>query len=297
LKKSRLLGAVCAYVLFLITTTTNASVLPLEGRLPVTPGGTDYQAYYDPNLSITWAADANINGLMDWDAANAWVASLTISGVSGWRLPSADVNGANGIADCLSGLGDVCSDNEMAYLFHKEGINASSPGPFNIPFNPNGNAFHWSGTEYDSDEAWDLSFVNGDQSIARKSADDYAWAVHWGDVGTAIVIDIKPSKKPDNVIDLKKDKNLKVAIVGSDTFDALQVDPMTVRFGPNASPVRFKGQDYNRDGFSDLILTFKLSDTDIDCFVNSATLTGQTSTDPVINIVGSDSFTVEPCSP
>ena len=32
----------------------------LQGRLPATAGGTDYQAYYDTVLKITWTADANL---------------------------------------------------------------------------------------------------------------------------------------------------------------------------------------------------------------------------------------------
>ncbi|HET9062610.1 MAG TPA: hypothetical protein VFO62_04915, partial [Candidatus Binatia bacterium] len=32
----------------------------LLGRLPATPGGSDYQAYYDTELDITWLADANL---------------------------------------------------------------------------------------------------------------------------------------------------------------------------------------------------------------------------------------------
>ncbi len=110
-------------------------------------------------------------------------------------------------------------------------------------------------------------------------------------------IDINPNKKPENVISLKKDKNIKVAIVGSETFDALQVDPSTIKFDSNkaspASPVRFKGQDYNRDGYPDLILTFKLNETGISCGDTQATLTGETYAGE--SIQGSDGFTVEPC--
>lgn len=60
----------------------------LQGRLPATPGGTDYQAYYDTDLNITWAANANLaqtsgfdaDGRMPWTVANAWAAGLTIGG-------------------------------------------------------------------------------------------------------------------------------------------------------------------------------------------------------------------------
>jgi hypothetical protein len=109
-------------------------------------------------------------------------------------------------------------------------------------------------------------------------------------------IDIKPSKKPENVINLKKGKNLKVAIVGTADFDALQVDPSTMKFGPSeACPIRYKGKDYNKDGFADLILIFRIEETGIACGDTVATLTGQTFPDPAINFAGSDTITVEPC--
>lgn len=73
-----------------------------------------------------------------------------------------------------------------------------------------------------------------------------------------------------------------------------EVDPATVKFGPNQiSPVRFKGRDYNRDGFSDLILTFKLNETGFACGDTEATLTGETYGGDAIQ--GSDDFTVSPC--
>ena len=116
------------------------------------------------------------------------------------------------------------------------------------------------------------------------------------DVITPVAIDIKPRKNPKNIIDLRKDKELKVAIAGSDTFLALQVDLETVEFGfgpSKASPINFKVQDYNRDGFSDLILIFNLSETGIVCNVTEATLTGETYAGDAIE--GSDNFTVHPC--
>jgi hypothetical protein len=63
------------------------AVLPLEGRLETALGSGVFLAYYDPNLDITWAADANINGVDNWDNQVAWAAGLALGGVSGWRLP------------------------------------------------------------------------------------------------------------------------------------------------------------------------------------------------------------------
>ena len=108
-------------------------------------------------------------------------------------------------------------------------------------------------------------------------------------------IDIKPSKKTENVINLSKERNLKVAILGDETFDATQVNTETVRFGVTgveASPTGYKGMDYNRDGYGDLVLTFKTNETGIGCEDTEATLTGETYPDPVVAIKGSDIFTV-----
>jgi hypothetical protein len=114
-------------------------------------------------------------------------------------------------------------------------------------------------------------------------------------VDFAPTIDIKPDKKADNEINLKKDKNLKVAILGDNTFDALQVNPETVRFGTTgaeATPIRSRGSDFNRDGYADLILTFKTTDTDINCEDTEGVLTGETYSNPALTIKGSDAFTV-----
>lgn len=102
-----------ALALGLLGTTAEAALL---GRLALTPGGTDYQAYYDTVLEVTWAADANLaatesfgvpratmfpdfpgtgfigsNGNMNWPTANMWIAAANTAsylGRSDWRLPT-----------------------------------------------------------------------------------------------------------------------------------------------------------------------------------------------------------------
>jgi hypothetical protein len=107
-------------------------------------------------------------------------------------------------------------------------------------------------------------------------------------------IDIDPNKKSENVIDLTKGNNLKVAILGDEVFDALQVNPDTVKFGPSlARPIRSNGQDYNHDGFADLILTFNLEETGIACEDVSAILSGEMYDGESLR--GSDDITVQPC--
>lgn len=111
-----------------------------------------------------------------------------------------------------------------------------------------------------------------------------------------VTIDIKPSKRPLNIINLSRNKLLSVAIVGEESFDALQVDPTTVKFGPSqASPIRFKGHDYNQDSYSDLILIFKLNETGIACGDTEAILTGETFPEPLVAIQGTDRLITFEC--
>lgn len=179
MNQANFISALCATSLFFVTQSASAALL---GRLPVTPGGTDYQAYYDTLLDITWAANANINGLdTSWNNQIAWADSLTIGGVTGWRLPSADVNGDGAVVDCAGGGVVGCLDNEMGYLYWEEGISNINPGPFeNVQL-----LGYWSGTELSSNlaSAWGFSFSSGGQGADDKNnTNGYAWAVHSGDV-------------------------------------------------------------------------------------------------------------------
>jgi hypothetical protein len=98
---------------------------------------------------------------------------------------------------------------------------------------------------------------------------------------TLVAIDIKPGS-PENTVNLGSQGVTKVAVLGSEDFDATQVDPLTVELAD--ATVRVKGngqalttlQDTNGDGFLDLVLHmetegFTLTEGDV-----SATLTGTT---------------------
>jgi hypothetical protein len=172
--KKHLLGVVCACIFSLATIITNAAVLPLESRL----GGL---AYYDPNLNITWAADANINGLESQGTHVLLAETLTIGGVSGWRLPSADVNGDGTVVDCFGGGVAGCADSEMGFLFWEEGITDTAPGPFsNVA---QSDVVYWSGTlAPDPAEAWFLNFNTGVQRTNLTGFAVSGWYVHDGNV-------------------------------------------------------------------------------------------------------------------
>jgi len=178
--KSRLLSTVCAVLFTFTTLPINAAFL---GRLPATPSGTDYQAYYDDQLNITWAADANINGLANWHNQRAWAAGLSLGGITGWRLPSMDVNGDGTVLGCHNPLPAGIEDNEHCYMHQISGVTSSTPGPFsNIqPWR------YWSGTEniLNPAHAWSFDFkgvVWGQGQNNKDNFEYHAWAVRDGDV-------------------------------------------------------------------------------------------------------------------
>ena len=121
----------------------------------------------------------------------AWAAGLDIGGVTGWRLPSMDVNGDDVIVNCTADQA-ACMDNEYGHLFNYgagtvfgAGITPSSPGPFsNVQ-----SLGYWSGTEFAPNPvlAWDFGFINGNHFANFKYGFRFAWAVHSGDVSAVPV--------------------------------------------------------------------------------------------------------------
>lgn len=185
MKRSNLACALFGALFSLATSLAHAAaVQPLEGRLETSPGSGIFQAYYDPNLNVTWAADANGNSILNWSTQQAWAAGLTIGGVSGWRLPSADVNGDGTVIDCTNGGIAGCADNELGFLYWEEGITALSPAPFS-----NVGGTYWSATTDTGSaiKAWAFHIDSGAQNTNFKSGGGFAWAVRSGDVSAVPV--------------------------------------------------------------------------------------------------------------
>jgi len=176
-----ILGTSCAC---LAVVSFNASAA-LLGRLPATPGGKDYQAYYDDVADLTWLTDANKNGAMAWVTAYKWAATLTVGGVSGWRLPDtlqpdASCAGQN----LISSWGLNCTGSEMGYLFYNTLGNTAGSLTSTGPFSNVQPDLYWSATSYVGNvyDKWDFSMLNGFQSYADISSSFYGWAVKSGDV-------------------------------------------------------------------------------------------------------------------
>ena len=158
------------------------------------------QAVYDTDFNITWLANANANGPMNWDNANAWAAGLNVGGYTGWRLPTTD-------SDC--GESYNCINSEMGHLYYTElgltqGKNiTSSTSPYlalftNFTFN-NDIPAYWTGSAAPSFgsflQAWvfRLGYAGAGGNFAGQQYTDdqifwrYAMAVRSGDVGGSSV--------------------------------------------------------------------------------------------------------------
>ncbi len=174
-------------VLMVLCFATLPAQAYLSGRSALTPGGTDYRAYYDTVLNITWLADANLAatntfgvpdiggiyppGEMTWDTAQAWIAAMNTAnylGVNNWRLPAVTDTGAPGCdfafagTDC--GWNVDLATGEIARMFYSTlgnaaGYNTSAviqpcytSGPQYCLTNAgpvsNLQLYYWYGTEY-----------------------------------------------------------------------------------------------------------------------------------------------------
>jgi len=93
--------------------------------------------------------------------------------------------------------------------------------------------------------------------------------------GTPFQIDIDPGNDPNFINPLCASK-IPVAILGSTTFDASDVDVSTLAFGPSgAGEMGSVLVDVNGDGLTDLVSIYRQDQTGIGPFDTEACLTGQ----------------------
>ncbi|MET0500440.1 MAG: hypothetical protein ABW172_02835, partial [Candidatus Binatia bacterium] len=92
--------------------------------------------------------------------------------------------------------------------------------------------------------------------------------------------------------------SINVAVFSINGFDAMAVDPNSVRFGAKgteAVPIHVGRRDVDGDGTRDLVVRFRIQDLGIRCGDTSATLSGQTFTS--LAIIGSSPIRTVQCKP
>lgn len=210
MNKSRIIGTLSAVLFTFITVSANAS---LVGRLPSTPGGTDYQAAYDTVLDITWLTDAALSGLGNGDNRVGWADGLDTAnylGFDGWRLASMSVTAGlptgtatTTVVDCSTATELACRDNELGYMYyHNLGgsflddlTGTQTVGDVTLT---DIQSLYWSGTEFTPSLSaycplpicvWEYDFGFGGSSITGSGfSGHYGWAVRSGDVISAVPI-------------------------------------------------------------------------------------------------------------
>ena len=225
--KRALLGAVvCAVATgaaLLGATAAQAAGVPGQGTWETTLQGRDLdgnalngpEAFYDTALNVTWLRNGNVNGLMNWDDANAWANSLVVGGIGDWRLPTMVDTGDPGCDDSDAG-GTDCGFNvqtrsgattysEMAHLFYETLGNKALCDPalstinhcvqqpgYGLSNTANFQSLqsypYWSGLVYapDTRVAWGFFTNLGLQAPLFRTERLYALAVHPGDVAPPI---------------------------------------------------------------------------------------------------------------
>ena len=103
-----------------------------------------------------------------------------------------------------------------------------------------------------------------------------------------VAIDIKPGSE-QNTVNICAQGGLKVAILSTESFDATQVDPLTVDLegaavrlvGKNQDP-QTQERDINSDGITDLIVQVEASDISLESGAGEAILKASTfSSEPI----------------
>ncbi len=145
---------------------------------------------YDTDKQLSWLQDAGTSGLINWDAAIAWVASLNnnggFAGLTGWRLPTTiqpDATCQDQAGGASQGLN--CTKSEMGHLFYTELGNTAGGSPSHNagPFTNVTDFIYWTSTDWPPDPSAAFAFYrwDGGQYGYLKFGNYYAWAVRSGE--------------------------------------------------------------------------------------------------------------------
>jgi hypothetical protein len=148
---------------------------------------------------------------------------------------------------------------------HLSALKAAFTSPMDLPDGLYAQVFLWTADNRDCNIEFDqlTLIVRGDIE---------------GPAAVAVSLDIMPGSDPANV-NPRSGGVIPVAILSTADFDATQVDPQSVEFGPNgAKEAHGDGhvEDVNGDGWADLLLHFATQATGLRCGDTDAHLAGET---------------------
>ncbi len=216
----------CAISLGGLSSVVNAAPVSGMGSWETTLQPRDFdgdtntaEGYYDSVANITWLANADSNGNMNFTSANAWAAGLDFGGIDDWRLPAMNplngstynynymVDGSTDFGHNISAPGTIYAGstaNELAHMYYNILGNLSTEDPvtgngrsgtlgvdFGLvntgPFANLTTFFYWTGKEDTRNPLATAAFSFHENSGQLVSNGQHfnlkSWAVHDGDVG------------------------------------------------------------------------------------------------------------------
>jgi hypothetical protein len=188
-------------------------------------------------------------------------------------------------SDSLAGFGVVLPVDEVVAV----GVRFDDPTlsfgvvTFDPPTVGTSSAFHWV--------ASDPTPRTCEGVIGRPVNCNFGWELRSS--ARPVNIDIDPAQR-HNPVRPDSQGQVWVAILSSPTFDPLQVDLGSARFGPDGARVmRHRVRDINHDGTADLLLAFRIPATGIECGDTQASLAASTYSG--VALVGADTLRTIGC--
>jgi DNA-binding beta-propeller fold protein YncE len=179
---------------------------------------------------------------------------------------------------------------ELIDSFVSQGTGGLS-GPLGMTFGPDGRLYVAS-RDTDNVIRYDQTtggFIDAFVVSGSGGLDNPVFLAFTAPPAIAAVIDVKPGSSA-NIVNVKSRGVIPVAILTSIGFDALTVDPLSVRFGPaRASEAHRRGhsQDADGDGDLDLVLHFRTREAGLARGDVQACIVGRTVGDQTIQSCGS----------